>query len=238
MSLKRQLNARLLNEQFNNLNLNQNNKCFSTDAVKNATKIDDRKELNFVLSKFSDFTDSQATKNQNDWNKFENEKMPLKCLSIHDEKEKSKEGKLSSANNNSTLSLHIEAYENSTESSNEAEKAGLINHCKNFKPIFSGFAQNPFEFTQKENEMIKPEVMQFKASQSLLNPNSSETYENSNESSNEVEKSGLIQKCKNVKPIFSGFAQNPFEFTQQENEMIKPEVMQFKASQSLLNPNS
>uniref|UniRef100_A0AC34FYQ6 Uncharacterized protein n=1 Tax=Panagrolaimus sp. ES5 TaxID=591445 RepID=A0AC34FYQ6_9BILA len=193
MSLKRQLNLRLLNGQFNNLNLNQNLKCFSTDTVrsKNITKIDDKKDLYFeflqikqlrtaALSKVSDFTNSKATKNRNEWNKYEKEKLPLKCLSIHDEKEKLKGGKLFNVND-STLSLHIAAYENSIETSKEAEmkggeKFGLINTCKNVKPLLTTFAQNPFEFIQQENEMVKPEVMQFKASQRLLKPNSSGTF--------------------------------------------------------------
>uniref|UniRef100_A0AC34FSE3 TFIIS N-terminal domain-containing protein n=1 Tax=Panagrolaimus sp. ES5 TaxID=591445 RepID=A0AC34FSE3_9BILA len=87
---------------------------------------------------------------------------------------------------NSTLSLHIAAYENSVEASahtNECneEKEGSNNGksglYKKAKQIIAGpvsTVQNPFEFPrQHENETGEPEVMQFKASQKLLNPNDS-----------------------------------------------------------------
>uniref|UniRef100_A0AC34FAB3 Uncharacterized protein n=1 Tax=Panagrolaimus sp. ES5 TaxID=591445 RepID=A0AC34FAB3_9BILA len=95
----------------------------------------------------------------------------------------------SSSLNNSTLSLHIAAYENLNEASNECfeeerlkkkkEKYGLIKRCTNTRQIFAGSAliiQNPFEFPrQQEEKTHESEVTQFKASQSLLNPNSSES---------------------------------------------------------------
>uniref|UniRef100_A0AC34FC47 Uncharacterized protein n=1 Tax=Panagrolaimus sp. ES5 TaxID=591445 RepID=A0AC34FC47_9BILA len=92
--------------------------------------------------------------------------------------------------NSSTLSLHIAAYENSMETSyaNECNEAdGFKNKggntglkWKNLKQIFTGSTLivqvNPFEFSrQKNNQNNKPEVMQFKSSQRLLNPNLSES---------------------------------------------------------------
>uniref|UniRef100_A0AC34GV96 RanBP2-type domain-containing protein n=1 Tax=Panagrolaimus sp. ES5 TaxID=591445 RepID=A0AC34GV96_9BILA len=96
--------------------------------------------------------------------------------------------KNSSIVNSSTLSLHIAAYENSVEAShanecNEVEglnknngKLSMSEKWRNAKHILSvstSIVQNPFEFPrqQKEDQSTNPEVMQFKASQRLLNPN-------------------------------------------------------------------
>uniref|UniRef100_A0A914PB51 ParB/Sulfiredoxin domain-containing protein n=1 Tax=Panagrolaimus davidi TaxID=227884 RepID=A0A914PB51_9BILA len=102
-----------------------------------------------------------------------------------DEKRWEKKGNSSNANN-STLSLHIAAYENSIyaepeifddknkESINETNSIKKQNNSKrsNIASIF--VIQNPFEFPrQQENggEANSLEVAQYKASQQLLSPN-------------------------------------------------------------------
>uniref|UniRef100_A0A914Z1D6 Uncharacterized protein n=1 Tax=Panagrolaimus superbus TaxID=310955 RepID=A0A914Z1D6_9BILA len=97
--------------------------------------------------------------------------------------------KKSKSANNSTLSLHIAAYENSIEgkpdsngsksdsgSKDKIEKTALIKKWNSSKQSWINslsFVQNPFEFPrqQQEDQSSHPEVMQFKASQRLRNPN-------------------------------------------------------------------
>uniref|UniRef100_A0AC34FRB8 Exophilin 5 n=1 Tax=Panagrolaimus sp. ES5 TaxID=591445 RepID=A0AC34FRB8_9BILA len=152
---------------FNNLNLNQNQKCLS---------------LNTVCSK-SNIVATTATKNLNLWNKSDHKKLPS---SVHSgnvfDGEESKEEKYLNVKNSSTLSLHIAAYENSNKFSESENEKGL--KMKDVKQIFVDSAyfkyfQNPFEFPRQQesnnNQNVKPEVMQFKASQKVLKPNLSRT---------------------------------------------------------------
>uniref|UniRef100_A0AC34FBS8 Uncharacterized protein n=1 Tax=Panagrolaimus sp. ES5 TaxID=591445 RepID=A0AC34FBS8_9BILA len=89
--------------------------------------------------------------------------------------------------NSSTLSLHIAAYDNAFEAitvdsdgtekeGSKNENFGLITKWKNVNQILTGSTfnvQNPFEFPRQQegNQGYDPELMQFKASQRLLNPN-------------------------------------------------------------------
>uniref|UniRef100_A0AC34FV31 Uncharacterized protein n=1 Tax=Panagrolaimus sp. ES5 TaxID=591445 RepID=A0AC34FV31_9BILA len=102
----------------------------------------------------------------------------------YDSGEKDELKKPNSANS-STLSLHIEVYENFVETKkelngnekedNESEKSDFTRKLQITKQIFIGspsLIQNHFEFPrQQEDQTDQPELMQFKASQRLLNPN-------------------------------------------------------------------
>uniref|UniRef100_A0A914QUB3 Uncharacterized protein n=1 Tax=Panagrolaimus davidi TaxID=227884 RepID=A0A914QUB3_9BILA len=91
---------------------------------------------------------------------------------VDDENAKKNWKKKSPGTNNSTLSLHIAAYENLIET-NESFDDGK-NNSLIAKPTAdsSFFIQNPFEFLRQQNEKItEPQVSQFRASQRILNPN-------------------------------------------------------------------
>uniref|UniRef100_A0A914QZX9 Uncharacterized protein n=1 Tax=Panagrolaimus davidi TaxID=227884 RepID=A0A914QZX9_9BILA len=96
--------------------------------------------------------------------------------------EQTKERKLLSTgkatNSKSSLSLHIAVHENSDEIRNfdAGENVKTIIKAKNnfFNSGCFGVIQNPFEFPrqQENNDSNIPEVVEFRASQRLLNPNS------------------------------------------------------------------
>uniref|UniRef100_A0A914Q7F3 Uncharacterized protein n=1 Tax=Panagrolaimus davidi TaxID=227884 RepID=A0A914Q7F3_9BILA len=114
------------------------------------------------------------------------ESKTFKSLIINNESEKdakkSWKNESSSNTNKSTLSLHIEVYENLTEAivsdsfgKNGLKKEGLIGKLDNIKQILTSSAfitQNLFEFPRQQNgKVLKPEVSQYKTSRQLINPN-------------------------------------------------------------------
>uniref|UniRef100_A0AC34FUW0 Tetratricopeptide repeat protein n=1 Tax=Panagrolaimus sp. ES5 TaxID=591445 RepID=A0AC34FUW0_9BILA len=136
--------------------------------------------LNLIVKHF----DSRTSKCSNPWNKSDKH-LSSKFLNVHcdvSERTDSKKARSASATN-STFSLHIAAYENSTEDANdsdggevEKEKLGLIRKWQKAKEFVSGSSsviQNSFDFPpQQENEDTRtPEKMQFKRSFNLFNPN-------------------------------------------------------------------
>uniref|UniRef100_A0AC34FYW1 Uncharacterized protein n=1 Tax=Panagrolaimus sp. ES5 TaxID=591445 RepID=A0AC34FYW1_9BILA len=152
-------------DQYSNLNLNHNYQSLNADNKhsKNVTNIS-RKVQNYAATKLPDFTNSndlKAKRNLNSWKKSSNTFSPIFSNLIGESREEEHEFKTLKSANNSTLSLHISAYENLIEAdksdSNELEKEGLKSkgqYCR-----------------QQENQNKRPEVMQFKASQKLRNPN-------------------------------------------------------------------
>uniref|UniRef100_A0AC34FU64 Protein kinase domain-containing protein n=1 Tax=Panagrolaimus sp. ES5 TaxID=591445 RepID=A0AC34FU64_9BILA len=132
------------------------------------------------MSDFETLKNTQAKKQSKSWDKLNNN-----SATINDYVFLKEENDLNlSSIKNSTLSLHIAAYENSNETlvdsdfveNEDFEKKSLIKKLNIANPRLIGSSsiiQNPFEFPrQLENEETRiPEVAQFKASQKLLNPN-------------------------------------------------------------------
>uniref|UniRef100_A0AC35GFS6 Uncharacterized protein n=1 Tax=Panagrolaimus sp. PS1159 TaxID=55785 RepID=A0AC35GFS6_9BILA len=156
--------------RYSNFNLNQNNyKCSILIPVQSFSKLYNDKF-------FDSFKNSSKICN---FKSFNNE--------IKEEKDKNGWQKdISSTKiDSSTISLHIAAYENSSEavisdSFNDKNINGpkneAINKLENEKQIFTAVSklviQNSFEFPrQQSDEISEPEVSQFKASQRLFSPN-------------------------------------------------------------------
>uniref|UniRef100_A0AC35F8S5 Aurora kinase n=1 Tax=Panagrolaimus sp. PS1159 TaxID=55785 RepID=A0AC35F8S5_9BILA len=119
-------------------------------------------------------------RNKDSWKKCDKDLKALENLNA----DKSNENiqfvakSLSKNSSNSTLSLHIAACENSTEADNSDAKDNMIDKLSTFnkslKKLFISLI-DAFEIPRQQDDgkKGKPEVMQFKASQKLLNPNKS-----------------------------------------------------------------
>uniref|UniRef100_A0AC35FCB2 Uncharacterized protein n=1 Tax=Panagrolaimus sp. PS1159 TaxID=55785 RepID=A0AC35FCB2_9BILA len=180
--------------QHINLNLNQNNSkyvSFQQSKIisnKNGRKFNENKNFdskiennNFGLNK-----SEKLFENLNLWNS-ENEVNQKKW-----KKDNFKESNIL-IKSSSTLSYHISAYENSIEAStatnesNSNTKAAKLD-TKNDKPLFAP-SISKFEIPRQQDDndpSKKQEIMQFKSSQKLLNPNNNENAKPKNESENET----------------------------------------------------
>uniref|UniRef100_A0AC35EVH9 Uncharacterized protein n=1 Tax=Panagrolaimus sp. PS1159 TaxID=55785 RepID=A0AC35EVH9_9BILA len=101
--------------------------------------------------------------------------------------------------NNSTLSLHISAYENSVDATaldshddkndKTSNKKEMIKNWRNEKQLFIESLwtiQNPFEFPRQQSDKVsKPEVSHFRASQHLYNPNGTHSTTTTTTTTNE-----------------------------------------------------
>uniref|UniRef100_A0AC34FCS0 SANT domain-containing protein n=1 Tax=Panagrolaimus sp. ES5 TaxID=591445 RepID=A0AC34FCS0_9BILA len=162
----------LSDDQYNNLNLNNqyHQSAFDESLQRKIITNDSRKFQNNVKE------------HSKSWNKS-SEKLPSNLLNNCRDLEED-EFKKAKNTNSSTLSLHIAAYENLIEVKNDTlnvvenevlhrkdllKKWETLNH---FVDGSSSIIQNPFEFPRQQDDKIsRPEMMQYTASQNLLNPN-------------------------------------------------------------------
>uniref|UniRef100_A0AC35EX84 PSP proline-rich domain-containing protein n=1 Tax=Panagrolaimus sp. PS1159 TaxID=55785 RepID=A0AC35EX84_9BILA len=156
--------------QYSNLNLNQNFKVSTASPIQSYSKsFSDKKLANSTIS------ESYEEKSQK---RNESAKTGVYASSnsiiLSNKNEADNRWKKKSPTNNSTLSLHIAAYENSIEATasdsfGEKKKFTVIRNKQALFPPSSFVIQNPFEFPrQQSDKKTEPEVSQYKASQQVL----------------------------------------------------------------------
>uniref|UniRef100_A0AC35GIR3 PIR Superfamily Protein n=1 Tax=Panagrolaimus sp. PS1159 TaxID=55785 RepID=A0AC35GIR3_9BILA len=169
------LNANL-KYRYTNFNLNANLKCPVLNPVQSYSKSYNDKNCDSVVSDiYKETTKFQACNKSLDF--------CLNSLKLYDETDEEKPQncwKTSKyVSNKSTLSLHISAYENSTEAADVAASDGGLKGTTlnaNTKQVFTATSAfifgNLFEFPRQQNNKIhEPEVSQYRSSQQLRNPN-------------------------------------------------------------------
>jgi programmed cell death 6-interacting protein len=144
--------------KYSNINLNQNSKYPTLIPVQTCNKsFNDKNDGDCTKS---DITDNCERKEKS---KTLNKSFKIFSTFIEDESKKCWKKSGLTDTKNSTLSLHIKAYENSVEDS-ESVLLGDISSTLDI--------QNPYEFPRQQNDKVpKPEMSHFKAFQRLLNPN-------------------------------------------------------------------
>uniref|UniRef100_A0AC34FV13 Uncharacterized protein n=1 Tax=Panagrolaimus sp. ES5 TaxID=591445 RepID=A0AC34FV13_9BILA len=169
-------------DQYSNLNLNQKHECSDISSLRSKSVANDNKKLEV-------FNLDDSIKRQDSISWYKSIKHSSSSdLNINRNVEENDEFQKEKSINNSTLSLHIAAYENAFEVPNiyssdieiktlidERVKSGLNKALDPAKQLFictSPIIQNPFEFPRQQSDKTSdPEIMQFKATQNLLNPN-------------------------------------------------------------------
>uniref|UniRef100_A0AC34FC77 Uncharacterized protein n=1 Tax=Panagrolaimus sp. ES5 TaxID=591445 RepID=A0AC34FC77_9BILA len=161
------------NHQFSNLNLNQNFKC--SDILSSSLTVHSYSKSNNDNKNLDYAVDREATAEL--WNIDNSLKTSSEYSKQYAEAEKqlhrwrNKNNPLNAVQNinNSTLSLHIAAYENSVE---DGDGGDTVSVDKNVEKE-TGYS-NPFDISKlqrKKNEAEKPEISEFHASEKLYNPN-------------------------------------------------------------------
>uniref|UniRef100_A0AC35ER14 Uncharacterized protein n=1 Tax=Panagrolaimus sp. PS1159 TaxID=55785 RepID=A0AC35ER14_9BILA len=159
--------------QYSNLNLNQINKYPILNSVQSNSK-------SYIDKNYDSTIPNHEKAKLNTWNKFPSYFTTRENKTVEEEiKKKLKKSDSSNTKNDSTLSLHIKAYENSIKSvafdsicnkNGELKKKKLSLNKQHFP---GSFIHNSFEFPrqQEEDQRTESEVMEFKANQKLLDPN-------------------------------------------------------------------
>uniref|UniRef100_A0A914NYN3 Ubiquitin-like domain-containing protein n=1 Tax=Panagrolaimus davidi TaxID=227884 RepID=A0A914NYN3_9BILA len=160
---------------YSNLNLNKFYKSSATTLVQPKSLRNDKK---MVTENLTEMYYEKANSKPNYGLRMKRQNY----FNLHEENQKGTEKgwkSRSNATNSSNLSLHITAFENIIMSSSGEGDSLVKNQSskeqkswQHFFPRIGNVEANPFEFPrQQENSSAEPEIVQFKASQKLLNPN-------------------------------------------------------------------
>uniref|UniRef100_A0A914QYJ0 Uncharacterized protein n=1 Tax=Panagrolaimus davidi TaxID=227884 RepID=A0A914QYJ0_9BILA len=194
------------NKQYSNLYLNQNQYYPSLISNHSSTKQYNEKiceGISKILISDSLKVFENHERKSPSWNKSLD--LCFNTLSVFDKSVKERKKDFKKDISNSTLSLLISAYENIKEvpqlDTLDRENVGLKrNKIDMAKQIFPGLMiQNLFEFPrqqERDHQITEPEIMGFKASQRLLDPNHHPTS-SYNAGLSKAAAGSLNKNCKN-----------------------------------------